>query len=469
MQARQSPLPNTTPTYIYGAFVVVLILRLLLIDWGFFWDNVFLISQQAHYFYESGFSSWILPDNFDSGHPTLVPMYVAAWWSLFGKSLVVAQLSFIPILIIHFYGVLKLFQLIDNKVAVGCGITLLLCDPVYLTMVTTMSTEIFLLTGFVFALYGYMDKKYLPLILGLVCMGFVSKRGDMSILPFAAVACYDFIKKKNRLIIPVFIGGFISLLFHLYHYYAVGWMLTNPRGTWDSVNTMGSPMEWLHSMAGLVVRLGEFGRFAPWLLFLLFIKRIPWRRPQNKTLASIAGVWVVIFILVLIPFHLAFGPRYFLPLFICLYFLLGQLIADFSPERRKVVMIALTVLLIAGHAWKYPMNFAQPWGATYRHAPMHDMMKSFHEHRLTAPWKDEMIGTGFPYIRPTAYAFVQDEYKNCKAFNLEEDDYILYFTTTNDFDSEDVSTLATWDTVYIDQRMGIDVILFHRPPDLIND
>ena len=65
----------------------------------FFWDNVSLVSRLAAYYYDTNFQNIILPNDIDPGHPPFYPLYVAAIWTIFGKTLAVSHWLVYPFLL----------------------------------------------------------------------------------------------------------------------------------------------------------------------------------------------------------------------------------------------------------------------------------------------------------------------------------------------------------------------------------
>ena len=65
----------------------------------FFWDTVQLASQHAQFFLENGFSTFLLPDEMDSGHPPTFGFYLALVWRVFGKTLSISHLAMLPFLL----------------------------------------------------------------------------------------------------------------------------------------------------------------------------------------------------------------------------------------------------------------------------------------------------------------------------------------------------------------------------------
>jgi hypothetical protein len=77
-------------------YLIFLILLSATVSYPFFWDTIQLASKQAHFFYETGFHSIILPNEIDSGHIPSLGIYLALLWKIMGKSLIVSHLAMLP-------------------------------------------------------------------------------------------------------------------------------------------------------------------------------------------------------------------------------------------------------------------------------------------------------------------------------------------------------------------------------------
>ncbi len=144
----------------YPFFALIIAATWLVRDNFFFWDTMQLASQHAHFFYENThFSTFLLPDDMDSGHPPTFGFYLALMWRLFGKSLTVSHLSMLPFLIGSIWQAWKL-----GEKTVGEGWTLwflllLSVCPVVAGQAVLVSPDIALLFFFLMALNAIFDAN----------------------------------------------------------------------------------------------------------------------------------------------------------------------------------------------------------------------------------------------------------------------------------------------------------------------
>ena len=140
-------------------FALAIALTWLVKDNFFFWDTIQLASQHAHFFYENNtFSTFLLPDEMDSGHPPTFGFYLAFMWEIFGKTLTVSHLSMLPFLI----GIIWQGWRLAEKV-VGDGwallfLLLLIVCPVVVGQAVLVSPDVVLLFFFLMALNGIFKE-----------------------------------------------------------------------------------------------------------------------------------------------------------------------------------------------------------------------------------------------------------------------------------------------------------------------
>ena len=62
----------------------------------FFWDAIIQVSVPANWYYDNNFGHLFLPDQYATGHSTMVGFYLAFVWKIFGRTLVVSHFSMLP-------------------------------------------------------------------------------------------------------------------------------------------------------------------------------------------------------------------------------------------------------------------------------------------------------------------------------------------------------------------------------------
>ena len=70
------------------SLITTVIIGVIGLNTGVFWDNVIFISQMGDALYHHGILSWgSIPVEHDPGHPPFVASIMVLFWYIFGKSL----------------------------------------------------------------------------------------------------------------------------------------------------------------------------------------------------------------------------------------------------------------------------------------------------------------------------------------------------------------------------------------------
>ena len=193
-------------------FALVIAVTWSVRDNFFFWDTMQLASQHAHFFYENdNFSTFLLPDNMDSGHPPTFGFYLALMWKLFGKTLTVSHLAMLPFLLGIVWQAWKLGEKVVGEGWALLFLLLIVVCPVVAGQGVLVSPDVVLLFFFLMALNGIfntMDFRFdnflkvaqspahLQLVLAILGLSAISMRGMMVI---AALFIFYFLIKIDYL------------------------------------------------------------------------------------------------------------------------------------------------------------------------------------------------------------------------------------------------------------------------------
>jgi len=126
----------------------------LLVLWGindiFFWDTTQLASKHAHFFHERQLAFDFLPDSINSGHIPAFGYYLAIFWSIFGKSLMISHLAMLPFVLGIVYFFQKLVSLSFKGPLYFLSLLVLLSDPTMVAQVGLVSPDLALICFFSF-------------------------------------------------------------------------------------------------------------------------------------------------------------------------------------------------------------------------------------------------------------------------------------------------------------------------------
>lgn len=207
----------------------------------YWWDSAGFIMQQAHQYALTNFSPLISSFS-DFAHPPLLSIMIALFWRVFGESLAVSHIVYLPFVLLavfstYFLGK-ELFQ--DRIVGPILGFTtavLLLFTPVFLAQVGIIYLEIpstaFAVTSYLF----FLKKRYVLFALSASMMVLMKEYMLFIVLLFLFIYLYRVLKnrknsksisleKKNILfqIIPFIVMSAWLLL----HKISTGWWIVMP-------------------------------------------------------------------------------------------------------------------------------------------------------------------------------------------------------------------------------------------------
>ncbi|MEZ4896803.1 MAG: hypothetical protein R2806_08210 [Saprospiraceae bacterium] len=456
------------------ALIFMINLVLLIRQEPYFWDTIQFGSLHPEYFIRTDFTSFLLPDEIDSGHPPFFGMYIAMMWKNFGRSLAVSHFSMIPFLLIFTFFTVRLAQLlVPSRLGVWL-IALVLLDTTFLAQATLVSPDVWLSAFFVMTLYGIMAHKRPLILIGSMLLTMVSMRGMMVV---AGLIVYEVLhallidRKKGLTIFEAVPSYLLSILFTIAflttHYLTKGWIGYHPDSPWAPSFQWVSPTGFVRNVFLWIWRLVDFGHlFIVVLTMLLWVmaRKLPqvWARAKPFFLLSLVMMGVT---LPLLLYQNLLAHRYFLPLYFTLA-ITGIVALDAMPMAKiKASLLAMVCALgmLTGNLWNYPLNVDRGWDASLAYLPYGNLMdqaKNYIDY-LGLPYS--MIGSAFPNLRSEYFTHLSDNRRLFKEKDLDTDRYILYSNVMNDFSKEEIETLySQWEVLNMWHKGAVEVILFKR-------
>ena len=454
----------------------------------FFWDTIQLGSKHAHFFYETNFSSLLLPEEMDSGHLPAFGMYIAAAWKIFGKSLPVSHFAMLPFLL----GTVFFLQKIGGRLAGrrwGLWLVLLcLAGPVLAGQAVLVSPDVALVCFFLMALWAIWEQDKLAwLTIAVIGLGLISMRGMMLGMAlyffyvFTGFRGKDGLKVPARKILPFLPGGLIALAFLFYHWKMTGWVGYHAGSPWAPGFERVGFSGFLINILILGWRLLDFGQvFIAFGLVVIFAANWPglakWKAQlkalKNDGLLTQLLVLLLFIALVIIPplvfYKGLLGHRYLLPVFLPLTFLFFYALQSLTKYRRAL-FLAVFLGLASGNFWVYPKNIAMGWDSTLAHLPWYSLEAEMEQFLRSHGISYAAVGTAFPNIGPRKNMELNGVEDGFREKNLDENCYVFYSNVMNDFTDEEISQLENdWQEVTRMERRGVCVILYKNPKQCEN-
>lgn len=446
----------------------------------FFWDTIQFAGKHGQWFFDQDFTSFLLPESIDSGHPPVFGWYLALLWKVFGKSLVVSHWAMFPFLIGIVWQLLRLGRFWFKNISPGWLLWLVLLDPVFLGQSVLVSPDMVLLFFFLLAL-NQVEEDHFG-IFAVACLGMVmiSTRGMMIV---AALGLYQLITAWPALkgfrwpvwwaIYQRYLPAAIfSFLFLWIHYQQTGWIGYHPDSPWAPHFERVGFSGFFRNLVIFAWRWLDYGRFFLWFLvaYLLYrngtVKTIRNRMdeklyPAFLLLLCISGLLSISFLL----YQGLHAHRYLLPAFLvfslCLLIMLDRLK---NARLRQRLLPVLLLALFTGNGWIYPERIAQGWDATLAHWPYYPLREDLLDFLKKEEIPLAQVGAAFPDIGPLNDRDLSGRMEGFKAKDLSTDNYIFYSNIMNDFTDAEIAELhQEWEEVLRLQKRGVFVILFRRP------
>ena len=368
---------------LFNLFCLILVVGGSIVFWWptrelpYWWDSAGFIMHGAKYYLETNFQSFILPS--DSAisamaHPPLFSFLLALTWKIFGQSLLVSHLFYLPfILLAGIFAYLlgrKMANANDESIRCLTGILiflLLFFSPVFLAQVGIIYPEIPVAAFALMAIYFFFERRAMPYFLSASLMLFMK---EVSVVVILAVLAVIFLRHLSKFFRTrqidfkvvgkelIIFGSPLLLLvgWFVWHKSATGWMFAMPY-----YQSRFSQNVFTLSLQSFVFVLKFFffdqGRFlltiiSPILIFFLLIKK------EGRKSLFREEVFVIFLIAILVPLlfgKLEFLNRYIifgLPFFYIFFFFLltSFLKSKIAGEQVTIFGIITFIILFSFHS-----------------------------------------------------------------------------------------------------------------------
>ncbi|MFK5878065.1 MAG: hypothetical protein QM478_01070 [Flavobacteriaceae bacterium] len=386
---------NKIESLLNSKFIIILIFTVfgLIIfsfsfNFGFFWDNLLFASKIGNHFYYDGLFNWVIPNNFDSGHPPTFGFLLAIFWNMFGRSLLVSHLLMIPISIATLYQLYKFALFFTNSNIISLfAILLIIVDPTLSANLILVNPELIQVWLFFLAINSILYKKQNFKIIALLFLCTFSLRGMMlcvGIFIFEFLNALLINKEKvvsilnKKFISSYLIGSFLGFSYLIWHYINKGWIISHPNYPWGEHRHFVSLTEFLRNNIIVIIhRYLDFGRVFIFILLLYVLIKYKNKVVTKKTkqLFLLATSSISIVVLISIFSTNPMGHRYFLVSYITFNFLSFYIIIKWINWKKSIYLL-LIFGLISGNFWIYPKDISQGWDSSLAHIPYYELRKN---------------------------------------------------------------------------------------------
>lgn len=425
--------------------IMAIVAKLLLIDYGFFGDNIPVLSTPAHYLYDNGLFNFIYPLEINNGDPQLVQFSIALLWTLFGKTLWVVHLLCLIFLIFLIFQLYKLSAKLIDKEYVPFVFILLLADPTLMAQALLITPDLFVMVFAIWAINLILSdhRKLLGLPFLLLCMS--SRRGILicfGLMLFCLLKelienrtnVFTFVKKYFFAFLP---AAIFVLLFIIWRMVTVGWFFANnsENASWAGLGEIVGLKDFFVNCIILGRWFLDFGRIFLWIPMIYIIAKYRTQIKGSDKLKSLIILFSCVFVVmccVTLTISNPFGPRYFILHYTIFALILSILIIKNIDKRFiKPIFLILIALLLSGNLWIYPEKIAQGWDSSMAHLPYYNLRNQTIQFLEDEDIDFKDVGVGSPMTNQFRYTSVNDDIRRFSNINPDSNQWLIYSNISN--------------------------------------
>jgi hypothetical protein len=478
----------TAPQYIkYLPFYLFFLLLLLVtVKFPFFWDTVQLASKHAHFFYETGFSSIILPNEIDSGHIPTLGIYLAMIWKIAGKSLIVSHLAMFPFVFGIVYQSIILVRRYYSSEWHYYALALLLADATLLAQCTLVSPDVLVVFFLLMSFNNLFPRKQFWGPIALAGLALSSMRGMMCIagLFLAEMLLYishEKIELSTVWLKKTFLFAFraikaylpaiiLAFTFLAWHYYKTGWIGYHKEMPWYTLFQRVGFKGAIWNTFILGWRLIDFGRIFVWLtgMFCLwhFFRNRPVLPGKLKTILIILLSMLIALCHAAILHRNLSAHRYFLPIYLLISLLVTYYLFEVIHSRfwKKAAFYIMFAGMLSGNFLIYPDNVDKGWDSSLAYLPYFSLRERMMNYMDKEGIAINETGTLFPNLSKLKYIDLSDKDDAFAELDLKTNRYVFYSNIYNGFPAAQLYELKSyWRKLKEYRFMGVKIILYCSP------
>jgi len=375
--------------------LVYILITLISLNQGYFWDNIQQVSKEAHWFYQNNFRSLLTPMQ-NSGseieatgyHPPLMGLMTAFLWKIFGYNLWVSHVFILFWALILIYNLWKLINLLFPERFRGLVLLIVLLEPTVLTQFSIASPDFILFTAFIISFRSVLEKKSILLSIGIFFLCCINMRGIfvgsvLFIYQNYFICQEKHLKFKIRSILKIILPYLPTLIllsaYFVYYFYEHGWFFANATSS-DHYSIPTGPGRIIRHLAEFGLRSIENGRILIWFLGFYFTFTFIRTKSKLSIHTKSFGLFFLIlsclYLLFALITQMPFSARYFMPQFFLLTILvLSEVITLFQIQKIRLILALILIFELTGNFWIYPEKIAKSWDCTLAHLPYYDLRK----------------------------------------------------------------------------------------------
>jgi hypothetical protein len=447
-------------------------------DLPFFGDQIALISHPANYIFDNQFSTFIIPENFDTGHPPLLPLLFASIWSVFGQNLAVSHSILFCVSMLAFYLYITICSrwLMPGK-SLWLPSVLFLFHPLVITQTLGMSTDMFLLCFFLVGMLGVYNRNKYVFVIACIFLLLNNIRGTMYVAVLGLLKLQSDEGQSLKNILNT--AGLIALaaipfiVWNIYHKIESGWMITHHASPWQNHREATDVNGLWQNFVVYLFRFFEHGFAALLFFFLYFLLRKKYS--VNPLLFRALTLSVLFTSMLFIPFQNPILTRYLLIIQVLLLMAFSAMLSYESLAKRVIIIIFILLAFLSAHFYVYPeklnTSVGYNWDATLAHTKYFSLREEALQFLEQNNMNGYLIGAGFPMYQ----SFYDTNLE--KKWNLQIEKFypetgrkyniFIYSNVMNEVPNEVINNIRMyWELVWTKQEGNILMQVYKNPSPL---
>jgi hypothetical protein len=373
--------------------LVYTLLTILSANHGYFWDTIQQISKEAHWYFQTGFSSLLMPVHGSGSavvatgyHPPLMGIMTAALWKVFGYRLWVSHVFTFLWAVVLLFNSWKIITNLFSERNAGWVLLIVLLEPTLLAQFSIASPDFILFTAFIISLRAVLENKPWLLSIGVFFLCSINMRGIFAgATLFLANGYFNYLQEPKswnirgifKMALPYLPTFVLLTAYFIYYFRANGWFFPDSAES-GHYSLPTEPVRVLKHLAEFGLRSVENGRIVVWLIGIYvavnFLKTKKTLSNESKAMLLLFSLLTGLYLVFVFITQMPFSARYFMPQFFLLT-LLALLGARNLLCHKKVMTVFIVILCfeLTGHCWIYPDRIAKSWDCTLAHWPYYEL------------------------------------------------------------------------------------------------
>jgi hypothetical protein len=394
--------------------VLIISLSVLFGKIPLFWDMSY-ISEVASHILDARFSQIIFPE-FDNGTPPLYSLYLAFAWLVFGKSLIVAHLAAIPLVIVILWQFQKILDRFAEKRFHTLAFILLIAEPCFITQSILAGYDLAICGLFLLGLNSILSKKIKWKYVAFIFLPLLSSRAFSYVFALFVIEIiveWRNLKFKNfiSLLLPYFVSAAVFCSWNFYHHSETSWFFVSAGR--ENLQETGDFFWLIRNFVFIVWKIVDSGRILLFLLIALLFANAYIKKSKEikefRMFALILCTPIATYIVFFLPFHFPVAQRYFLIVYILAIAGLFMLLKTQTRKNSTIIWLIVLISLLGGNYWLYPERYGNAWDSSLKVLPYFKIENEMHDYVVKEKIDPSTIAVQFPMNFNRKYTYLEEQ------------------------------------------------------------